>query len=188
MDDYQKQVKDLVNQLIRIIFKSLCISEEEVNWFDDPTNMCNAALQLNSYPPCPDPARAVGLAPHTDSSLFIILHSRTEGLQIFKGLGWIIVHPNPDALTVNLGDFLHILSNGRFVSVLHRAAVNQKYHRISVAYLCWPPRDFIVSPLLSKTLADSGQVPKYRPVTLKEYSSLKAKHFQEAISFVRADT
>ncbi|XP_050365669.1 uncharacterized protein LOC126784231 [Argentina anserina] len=186
MDDYQKEVKTLVDQLIRIIFKFLSISEEEVNWFDDPTTMCNAALQLNSYPPCPDPTRAVGLAPHSDSSLFTILHSRTEGLQIFKeGVGWIIVQPNPDALIVNLGDFLHILSNGRFVSVLHRAAVNQKYHRISVAYLCWPPMDFTVTPILSKALADSGQAPKYRPVTLKEYRGLKAKHFQEAISIVK---
>ncbi|PRQ56548.1 putative gibberellin 3-beta-dioxygenase [Rosa chinensis] len=186
MNGYQKQVKALVEQLIRIIFKFLSISKEEVNWFDDPSNTCNAALQLNSHPPCPDPTRAVGLAPHTDSSLFTILHSWIEGLQIFKdGVGWITVQPIPDALTMNLGDFLHILSNGRFVSVLHRAAVNQKYHRISVAYIRSPPTNFIVSPLLSKTFADSGQVPKYHPVTLKECRGLKAKHFQAALSFVK---
>lgn len=186
MNEYQKQMKALVLKLIRLIFKYLSISEEEVNWFDDPANMCTAALHLNSYPPCPDPTRALGLPPHTDSSLLTILHTPTEGLQIFQdGVGWIQLQAKPDALTVNLGDFLHILSNGRFVSVLHRVMVNQKFHRISMAYHNWPPMNFLVSPLLSKTLADSGQVPKYRPITLKEYHGIKAKHFQHAVSFVK---
>ncbi|XP_004290878.1 PREDICTED: gibberellin 3-beta-dioxygenase 1-like [Fragaria vesca subsp. vesca] len=186
MDEYQKQVKALAEQLIRIVFKFLSISQEEVDWFDDPTNMCPSAFQLNSYPPCPDPTQALGLPPHTDGSLFTILHSRTEGLQVFKeGVGWITVQPNPEAFIVNLGDVLHIMSNGRFVSVLHRAAVIQKDHRISAAYFYWPPMDFTISPILSKNSADSEQVPKYRSVTLKEYHVIKTKHCQDTLSVIR---
>ncbi|XP_004291424.1 PREDICTED: gibberellin 3-beta-dioxygenase 1-like [Fragaria vesca subsp. vesca] len=181
MDDYQKQARGLAEQLIRTIFIFLTI---KVNWFDDPT-MCQAALQLNSFPPCPDPTRVLGLPPHTDSSLLTILHSRTEGLQVFKGVGWITVQPNPESLIVNVGDLLHILSNGRFVSVFHRAAVVQKKHRISVAYFYWSPLDCTVSPLLSKNFADSKQVPKYRSVTSKEYHVLKAKHSRDTLSVVK---
>ncbi|PRQ56550.1 putative gibberellin 3-beta-dioxygenase [Rosa chinensis] len=185
IDDYQRQMKALAEKLMRILFKALSIPLEDVNWFDDPTNSsgCNLALQLNSYPPCPEPTRTLGLAPHTDTSVVTILRAKTSGLQVFKdGVGWIPVEPNPDALIVNLGDFTRILSNGRFISVLHRV-VAKPIQRYSMGYFFRPPMDFDVSPLLSKDLGQ-GHVPRYRPVTAKEYLALKAKHLEKAFSLI----
>ena len=178
-------MKALAEKLMRILFKALNIPVEEVNWFDDPTNSsgCSLALQLNSYPPCPDPTRALGLAPHTDTSIITLLQAQTSGLQVFKdGVGWFAVQPLPDALIVNLGDFTRILSNGRFISVLHRVVV-KPIQRYSAAYFFRPPMDFAVSPLLSKDLGP-GQVPRFRCVTAKEYSDLKAKHLDKAFSLI----
>ncbi|PRQ28148.1 putative oxoglutarate/iron-dependent dioxygenase, isopenicillin N synthase [Rosa chinensis] len=83
---------------------------------------------LNSYPPSPEPTRTLGLAGpshrHLHGSIVTILRAKTSGLQVFKdGVGWIPVEPKNDALIVNLGDFTRILSNGRFISVLHRVVV-----------------------------------------------------------------
>lgn len=192
MDDYQKQMKALIEQLIHIILKSLDINSQQLNWLKKDhysgheATTSGTALQLNSYPPCPDPNRAMGLAQHTDTSLVTILQAQTIGLQIFRDdVGWISVQPVRGALTVNLGDFIHILSNGRFVSVLHRVVVNP-VQRFSVAYFYYPPLDFVVSPLLSRSLGDSGQiVARYRSVTAKEFIDMKAKNLERALSLIK---
>ena len=121
------------------------------------------AVQLNFYPSCPEPNRAMGLAPHTDTSLFTILHqSRITGLQIFKeGKEWVPVHPHPNTLVVHTGDLLHIISNARFRSALHRVTVNSTRERYSVAYFYSPPLDYVVSPLVDS-------VARFRDVTVKE--------------------
>ncbi|KAL5853302.1 hypothetical protein ACOSQ3_008420 [Xanthoceras sorbifolium] len=190
MDNYQKKMRILAEQLTKLIFKSLDIyseeeeEEEEMKWWDDDPS---TALQLNSYPSCPDPSRALGLAPHTDTSIITILHQSTistgGGLQIFKeGIGWIPVLPVSGALVVNVGDLLHILSNGRYTSVLHRVFVNQNWHRLSMAYFYSPPTDSSVKPLAK--ILNSGQPPRYRSVTVREFISIKAKSLDKALSII----
>lgn len=166
---------------------SLGISQEEIKWAGpkgDFTGAC-AALQFNSYPPCPDPAKAMGLAAHTDSTLFTILHqSNTSGLEVLRdGSGWVAVPPIPGALVINVGDLLQILSNGLYQSVLHRAVVNGTQHRLSIAYLYGPPNGIQISPL--SKLIGPAHPPLYRSVTWTEYLREKAKHFNRALSSVR---
>lgn len=189
MDEYQAKMKGLADKLMGLILKSLKIPESVVNWANqdpahDPKNICTA-LQLNSYPTCPDPAQTMGLAPHTDTFLFTILHQsgNANGLQVFKdGPGWASVDPDPDALVVNVGDLLHIISNARFPSVVHRAIVNNEKHRISVAYFYGPPLDFRVSPFVDYPGCEG---PLFRCLEVKEYVGIKAKHLDLALSYVR---
>ncbi|KAE8718751.1 Gibberellin 3-beta-dioxygenase 1 [Hibiscus syriacus] len=184
MERYQKKMEAEAEKLTNLILGSLEITGEDLN--RDVGSPFGAALQLNSYPPCPNPNRAMGLAPHTDTSLLTILHqSALSGLQIFKqGAGWVSVRPIAGALVVNVGDLLHILSNARFKSALHRAVLNQEgYHRLSEAYFYGLPSDCRVSPLLK--LLNSGEKPRYRSVTVKEYVGIKSTNFVEALSFIR---
>ncbi|GAV74837.1 2OG-FeII_Oxy domain-containing protein/DIOX_N domain-containing protein [Cephalotus follicularis] len=183
MDDYQKQMKMLAEKVISLIMRSLEIHEEMIRIWPEPAG---TALQLNSYPSCPDPNRVMGLAPHTDSLLLTILHqsATTTGLQIFKEeVGWVLVYPIHGALVVNVGDLLHILSNARFPSVLHRAIVSQSKHRLSVAYFYGPPPDFNVTPLVK--CLNSDQMTGFLSVTVKEYISIKAKNLEKALSLIR---
>lgn len=199
MENYQKQMKGLAEKLTQMMLGLLGINscdeeEKKKKWVIGNSSSNNnpncGAVQLNFYPRCPEPNRAMGLAPHTDTSLFTILHqSQTKGLQIFKeGKGWVPIHPPPNnnnnnntnsygTLLVHTGDLLHILSNARFQCALHRVTVNNTRHRYSVAYFYCPPLDCVVSPL-------DNIAPRFRAVTVKEYIGIKAKNFGDALSLI----
>ncbi|KAK7260847.1 hypothetical protein RIF29_27145 [Crotalaria pallida] len=184
MVNYQKQMKALAEKLTHMIFNFLGINsqdQENNSWVGTSTNHIGA-IQLNFYPSCPDPNRAMGLAPHTDTSLLTILHQSqsSSGLQIFKeGSGWVPIHPHPNTLVVNTGDILHMMSNARFRCALHRVTVNRSKQRYSVAYFYGPPVDYVVSPL-----SDLNSVPRFRALTVKEYISIKAKNLGGALSLI----
>ncbi|CAN0877665.1 Gibberellin 3-beta-dioxygenase 1 [Linum grandiflorum] len=181
MEDYQKRMLELTVKLFRLILKSLNASEEEVRRLSSPETT-NASLTLNSYPSCPDPARVMGIGPHTDTSLLsLIYQGSVKGLQIFKetvggGREWGMVPPVAGALTVNVGDLLHIISNGRFQTVQHRVVLKDAMlERISVAFFYSPTPEFVLSP------AGDGEAPVYRSLTVKEFRGLKhkSKHIVE---------
>ena len=189
IEEYNKQMKKLAERLMQLMLLSLGLTEDikwagPMNEFRDITSV----LQLNSYPACPNPNQAMGLAAHTDSSLLTILYqSRTSGLQVLRPedhhspARWVMVPPIPGALVVNVGDLCHILSNGRFQSVLHRAVVNRTHHRVSAAYICGPPAHVKVSPITMPV----GRYPAYRPVTWREYLGLKARLFDKALASIK---
>ncbi|KAE8709044.1 Gibberellin 3-beta-dioxygenase 1 [Hibiscus syriacus] len=186
--EYKLEMNKLAGRLMWLMLASLGITaKQDIKWAGPKGefNQASAALQLNYYPACPDPDRAMGLAAHTDSTLLTVLYqNNTSGLQVLKeGVGWIRVPPVPDTLVINVGDLMHILSNGSFPSVLHRAMVNRTQHRLSIAYLFGPPSTVKISP--HPKLVGPAQPPLYRPVTWNEYLDAKAEHFNKALSWVR---
>nr|AFK49394.1 unknown [Lotus japonicus] len=187
MENYQKQMKVLAEQLTRMMLNFLDISngENKSQWdIGSSSNMCGV-VQPNFYPPCPDPTRAMGLAPHTDTSLFTILHQTqtATGLQVFNEgtKAWVPVHPHRNLLVVNTGDLFHIMSNARFRCALHRVTTNKTVQRYSVAYFHCPPSDYVVFPLVGGV---NNSVARFRGVTVKEYVGIKSKNFGEALSLI----
>ncbi|KAI4329292.1 hypothetical protein L6164_021575 [Bauhinia variegata] len=186
--EYEEEMKKLAGKLMWLMSASLGISKlEDIKWAGPRGEFKGAcaALQLNSYPTCPDPDRAMGLAAHTDSTLLTILYQNgISGLQVLReGTGWITVPPLPGGLVINVGDLFHILSNGLYSSVLHRAVVNRTRPRLSVAYLYGPPTSVQISP--HPKLVSPSRPPLYRAVTWNEYLGTKAKHFNKALSSVQ---
>lgn len=187
MLNYQEQMRNLAEKLTNMLLKLSGLTQEEMKWVG--SNSSSRAFQLNSYPLCPDPDRAMGLAPHTDTSLLTILHqtqySPDGGLQVVKpgsrgGMGWVPMRPHPGALDVHAGDLLHIISNAKFPSLLHRVTVNRTRQRYSFAYFYGPPKDFPISPL-------SHEHPRFRALTVKEYVAIKGKDPKIALSSVTLD-
>ncbi|XP_057541815.1 gibberellin 3-beta-dioxygenase 2-like [Amaranthus tricolor] len=185
IDEYQKEMNQLAKKLMQLILASLGIPNQDILKWADLLQNANGAIQLNSYPVCPDPNRAMGLAAHTDSTLLTILHqSSTTGLQVFKDrTGWVTVPPLSGGLVINIGDLLHILSNGQYPSVYHRAMVNRVQQRYSMAYLYGPGSGVRIQPL--PKLIDATHPPLYRPVTWSEYLGIKGEHFNKALSLIR---
>ncbi|CAN1169159.1 Gibberellin 3-beta-dioxygenase 1 [Linum perenne] len=176
---------ELAAKIFRLILKSLNISEQELRRISSPESTATS-LQLNSYPPCPDPTRAMGMAPHTDTSFITLLYQGSvEGLQIFSGGGeWGMVAPVAGAVTVNVGDLLHVMSNARFRTVRHRVVLKDAaMQRISVALFYFSSPEFVLTP----AGVDSGEVEgqRYRSLTVEEYIGVKYKSYQTALDAIR---
>ncbi|KAK9165781.1 hypothetical protein Scep_000972 [Stephania cephalantha] len=109
-------------------------------------------LAANLYPPCPQPELAMGMPPHSDHGLLtLLIENQGHGLQI---------HHN--------GKWIHILSNGKYKSVVHRAVVNNKATRISVAMAHGPALDKVVEPA-PELVKNGGYKAKYIGMKYKDY-------------------
>lgn len=195
MEKYKRWMKGVSERLLNLMLQSLGLDDGSRDRVGLMKEMIQAAdaLQLNSYPPCPEPEKAMGMAPHTDSGLLTVLHQTCDaarGLQILSGVDgsgparWVHVPPLPGALVVHVGDLLQILSNGRFRSVRHRAVVNAVEHRISAAYIIGPPGHVKIGPV-RRLMRASGESPMYRSVTWPEYLAIRARLFDKAIEYVQ---
>ncbi|KAK8936587.1 Gibberellin 3-beta-dioxygenase 1 [Platanthera zijinensis] len=193
MEEYMKEMKKVGERVMRLMLLSLGLDEEEVDGIGAVAELARAAeaLQLNSYPACPQPERAIGMAAHTDSGFLTVLHQSAGagGLQVLREDGgsglcrWVAVPPRPDALVVNVGDLFHLLSNGRFKNVRHRAVVNRFDHRVSAAYFIGPPDHLKIGPI--NKLVDMGLGPIFRPVTWPEYLGLRTRLFDKALDALK---
>ncbi|XP_073133549.1 flavanone 3-dioxygenase 2-like [Henckelia pumila] len=128
-------------------------------------------LSCNYYPPCPEPNKTLGLAAHSDhGGLTILMQNGVEGLQIKHDDTWLSVHHVPSAFVVNVGDYLEILSNGKYKSIEHRASVNQHKTRMSVAVGHGPEMSSTIGP--ASPLANEA---RYRSIVYKDYVKLQQR-------------
>ncbi|KAK6918956.1 Non-hem dioxygenase N-terminal domain [Dillenia turbinata] len=125
----------------------------------------------NYYPPCPEPDRTLGISPHSDhGGLTILMQNDVDGLQIKHGEDWVAVRYVPSTFVVNLGDYLEILSNGKYKSVEHRGVVNKEKTRISIAVGHGPELTATVAPappLISDNRA------QFKPIMYKDYMKIQ---------------
>ncbi|KAH1105528.1 hypothetical protein J1N35_009296 [Gossypium stocksii] len=164
MEQFQVEMTTLCEKLVAIMLGLLCLTDTK--WFKpkNESDQVKSLLKLNSYPMSPDADRAMGLASHTNSSLFIMLYQgNINGLQFYgDGMEWVDLEPVEGALVVNICDMMQIASNGRFKSVLHRVVANNTRHLISTWFFYLPPWD--VDVLLLKKLVELDRLPVYRTV------------------------
>ncbi|EAY72759.1 hypothetical protein EE612_000582 [Oryza sativa] len=181
MEEFHKEMRRLADELLRLFLRALGLTGEEVAGVEAERRIgerMTATVHLNWYPRCPEPRRALGLIAHTDSGFFtFVLQSLVPGLQLFRRGPdrWVAVPAVAGAFVVNVGDLFHILTNGRFHSVYHRAVVNRDRDRVSLGYFLGPPPDAEVAPLPEAVPA--GRSPAYRAVTWPEYMAVRKKAF-----------
>ncbi|CAM8894870.1 unnamed protein product [Rhodiola kirilowii] len=190
MKEYQKKVDILAKKITTLMLTSQGLTDDDLTWMKAVDNMSQSvpptALRLNSYPICPNPSQTMGMAPHTDTSFITLLYQgNVGGLEVeAEGGEWVRVRPVEGALVVNVGDLMHIFSNGRLKNVTHRVTVNGYRHRISLGYFFGPPRDVEVAPM-EKLVQEGWKRPMYRPVTWDEYMKLKHTFGQKALDMIR---
>ncbi|CAK9204608.1 unnamed protein product [Sphagnum troendelagicum] len=132
--------------------------------FGDP--MLNIGLIF--YPPCPQPELVLGLGAHSDPNIMsVLLQDEIGGLQVKKGNKWVGVAPVPNALVINIGDQLQVVSNGRFQSVEHRVVTNTSAARLSVITFLHPNADVMLGPALD--LVDASHPPLYPTTKYSDY-------------------
>lgn len=167
--EYGARTRELMGKLVKGTSQSLGLEDSEMNAALD----LGSSLQIfiaNLYPPCPQPELALGLAPHSDHGLFtLLMQNGVGGLQIQHRGRWVNVNAVPGSILVNTGDHLEIFSNGKYKSVLHRAVVNDRRTRISIAMTNGPSMDTVVSPCPKLGQTDIGCAPAYVPMKYREY-------------------
>ncbi|KAB2094158.1 hypothetical protein ES319_A02G137200v1 [Gossypium barbadense] len=124
---------------------------------------------MNLYPPSFQSKGSIGVPEHTDPGFFVsLIQDVNGGLQMLTHKGnWVTVNIPRNAIFINLGDHLEILSNGKYKSHIHQVILdNNEVNRISMATLHGPSLDTFVAP--ASRFIDESHPPAYRGMTYKE--------------------
>nr|CAB3462173.1 unnamed protein product [Digitaria exilis] len=121
-ENFMVLTRDLAMKLLRLLCEGMGFRPE---YFEGDICGDHVIVDINHYPPCPDPSTTLGLPPHCDQNVItLLLPSMVPGLEVaYKG-DWIKVQPIPQAFVVNFGSQLEVLTNGMLKSIEHRVTTN----------------------------------------------------------------
>ncbi|XP_010519828.1 PREDICTED: feruloyl CoA ortho-hydroxylase 2 [Tarenaya hassleriana] len=166
--EHFKRIRPIAKKMLSILMIKL-----NSNMDDDQerTLMGTLRMNFNYYPECPNPELAAGVGRHSDiNTLTILLQDDVVGGLYARatehGDKWIQVPPVEDALLVNIGDVLQILSNDRYRSVEHRVTPN-RVSRVSIPVFCGPVNDSVIEPL--REALEKGEMPRYKKIVYSDY-------------------
>ncbi|VAH86321.1 unnamed protein product [Triticum turgidum subsp. durum] len=178
---YSDAVKDVSDSLLATMAKNLGLKREAI------ADKCIRGMQkvrINYYPPCAQPEKVVGLSPHSDANLLtlVLQVNHVQGLQIKRNGSWLPVKPVPGAFVVNIGDMFEVLTNGRYRSIEHRAVVDPKEERLSIAAFQFPNIHTMIGPMKELTAHEDDA---YKTLDLESFmrtffsTKLEGKNFLE---------
>lgn len=119
------------------------------------------------------PLGEMGVHHHSDAGILtILLQDDIAGLQVYKQDEWFMVDPIPNALVVNLGDMMQVLSNDRYNAPLHRVQASKDTERYSVPFFYNPSYDMNCYPLGALCENESSH---YTEISWREFRSRRAE-------------
>ncbi|KAI3803051.1 hypothetical protein L1987_31199 [Smallanthus sonchifolius] len=178
IDDYTMKIKSISVVIFEAMARSLDLEEHCFSkHFTEEHDVLQGRFIL--YPPCPTPDQVLGLKAHSDRSGITLLlqDPGVEGLQVLNDGKWYMVPVIRDALFINLGDQMQIMSNGIFKSPVHRVVTNKAKGRISVAMFTEPDPNKEIGPV--DVLVDEKRPRAYK--TVKNYAIFNHECFQKGV-------
>ncbi|KAK2446787.1 2-oxoglutarate (2OG) and Fe(II)-dependent oxygenase superfamily protein [Trifolium repens] len=175
IEQYNESLRQLYEVVLRAIAKSLNLEED--CFLKECGEAASMFMRFNYYPPCPMPDHVLGVKPHADGSsiTFLLQDKEVEGLQVLKDNQWFKVPIIPDALVINVGDQIEIMSNGIFQSPVHRVVTNAEKERLTVATFCIPDSEKEIKPV--DKLVNESRPINYRPV--KNFVDIYFQYYQK---------
>lgn len=157
---YYRHVTGIGRLLFRAFALALGLEESH---FDAHLRRPPSQLRLIHYPLDATAEDRPGIGAHTDYECFTLLFATAPGLELLDKQGrWLDVPVKPDALIMNIGDMMEIMSNGRYVATKHRVRKVAE-ERYSFPLFCSCDYDYVVAPLLR------DETPRYAPVRCGEH-------------------
>lgn len=178
--EYARLVQQLGRTLLELLSEALGLTRGHL----EEDGACLEGLAGHYYPSCPEPHLTLGTTAHSDPNFItVVLQDAVGGLQVLvdglqeNGLQeddkkkksaavWVDVPPVVGALVVNIGDFLQLISNGKFRSVQHRVVAQSVGPRVSVACFFRRQGAATSTRVLQPIFAD-GEA-RYRSTTMVE--------------------
>ncbi|KAK4352640.1 hypothetical protein RND71_028158 [Anisodus tanguticus] len=152
MKEYRSELKTLAEKVMEVMDENLGLPKGYIKQsFNNGENGSDKAFfgtKVSHYPPCPKPEMVNGLRAHTDAGGVILLFQddQVDGLQILKDGVWIDVQPIQNAIVINTGDQIEVLSNGKYKSVWHRVLAKENGNRRSIASFYNPSYKATIAP------------------------------------------
>ncbi|KAK9688652.1 hypothetical protein RND81_09G001100 [Saponaria officinalis] len=167
VDEYTRKLVKMSEGIYKAMAKTLNLEEDT---FIKPTKDGLTLGRFTVYPACPFPERVLGSAPHLDGTTMTIILTNVEGLQVQKDGVWYKVPVIPGALFVNVGDYIEVMTNGKFKSVMHRVVTNSTQDRTSVGAFCGPEANCEIEPL--SELVSAEEPALYKKFKASEYLNI----------------
>ncbi|KAL2479550.1 2-oxoglutarate (2OG) and Fe(II)-dependent oxygenase superfamily protein [Abeliophyllum distichum] len=172
--DLTAKLENVNEILFKAMAKSLGLEENSFlkQYGEDPIVLS----RFNLYPPCPTPDLVLAAKAHGDASAmtYLLQDKQVEGLQALKDDQWYKVPIIPNAIVVNVGDQVEIMSNGIFKSPIHRVVTNPERERMTIAVFFTPDPTSEVKPV--DELIDEENPKLYKSVI--DYTGNYFKFFQ----------
>ncbi|KAJ8531160.1 hypothetical protein K7X08_026594 [Anisodus acutangulus] len=152
MKEYRIELKNLAERVMEVMDENLGLPKGYIKKaFNNGKNGSENPFfgtKVSHYPPCPNPEMVNGLRAHTDAGGVILLFQddQVDGLQILKDGEWIDVQPIQNAIVINTGDQIEVLSNGKYKSVWHRVLAKENGNRRSIASFYNPSYKATIAP------------------------------------------
>jgi len=149
MDEYVEQLLKLGEKLSELMSENLGLEKDYMKKAFSGSDGPAVGTKVAKYPECPRPELVRGLREHTDAGGIILLlqDDQVPGLEFFKDGKWVKIPPSKNnAIFVNTGDQVEVLSNGSYKSVMHRVMPHKNGSRISIATFYNPIPEAIISP------------------------------------------
>lgn len=169
LEEYSEKLHKISINLLKLMAENLKVETEILIGRFDPDG--TQGVRMNYYPPCVHANKVLGLTPHSDSTglTLLIQVNDVEGLQIKKTQKWVPIKPISGAIIVNIGDVMEVFSNGEYSSIEHRAVVNNKKERLSIAAFHSPKKDTDIGPLPELV---QENYPKYKTMSHEDFIRL----------------
>ncbi|KAK1310358.1 1-aminocyclopropane-1-carboxylate oxidase [Acorus calamus] len=175
MKEYRIELKKLAEKVMEAMDTNLGLQKGYIkkSFSNDDNDVPFFGTKVSHYPSCPHPDLVTGLRAHTDAGGVILLFQddKVGGLQILKDGRWIDVQPVKDAIVINIGDQVEVLSNGRYKSVWHRVLSLKDGNRRSIASFYNPSYKATIAPAPELSLGAGG----YPAFVFGDYMSVYVK-------------
>ncbi|CAL4911042.1 unnamed protein product [Urochloa decumbens] len=164
--NYTALTRGLAMEILQLLCEGMGLRPRLLRRSNGDISCGRAALDINSYPPCPDPSRTLGLPPHCDRDLITVLllapppASRSPTMATGSRSSPCQTHSSSTS----------VVTNGMLKSVEHRAATNSAAPQLSVAAFIVPADDCVVSP--NEVFVGDDNPPRYRTMSIGEFKRL----------------